>query len=523
MGYFSLVLHAHLPFVRHPEHEHFLEEKWLFEAITETYIPLLQLLDGWRKDQLPARLTLTLTPTLCSMLTDSLLQQRYHRHLNDLIGLTRKEIIRTHWEKPLRELANFYTARLESFRNYYTAREGDLLGAFREFHENGLLEIITSAATHAVLPLMNHKPSVRAQVLVACDHFQECFGHPPQGIWLPECGYSEELEPALCEAGIRWFILDTHGILNANPQPRYAVFAPVVTQSGLVAFGRDAESAQQVWSRQKGYPGHPQYREFYRDAGFDLDVDYLKSNLPWLQQRGYTGIKYHRITGHSGAKEIYDRPAALSTADQHAQEFLNARLDQIRKLREVLDRSPLILAPYDAELFGHWWYEGPEFLDSFVRKACLDQKHFKLITPGDYLSLHPINQVAAPSPSTWGEAGYSRVWLNEKNDWIYRHLAIAQQRMTELANDFPSPDELQQRALKQAGRELLLAQSSDWPFILSTGTSPDYAVKRIKEHLFSFTKLYDELRTGTVSQPDLERTEGRDNLFPNLNYKYWAG
>lgn len=521
-GYFSLVLHAHLPFVRHPEHERFLEENWLFEAITETYVPLLQILEEWRRDRLQARLTLSLTPTLCSMLLDPLLQDRYERHLNELIELTEKEVLRTQWEKPLNRLALFYRDRLMGIRDYYLARNRDLVRAYREAQDLGQLEIITSAATHALLPLLaDHPPSVRAQILVARDHYRHCFGRDPRGIWLPECAYLAALESALHEANIEWFILDTHGILLAKPRPRYGTFAPLLTQDGLAVFGRDADSARQVWSRDEGFPGDPVYREFYRDIGFDLDFDYVKDHLPAPGQRGFTGIKYYRITGKSGGKQVYERQAAVQKADEHAAGFLATRIVQVEKLAGIMDRPPLIVAPYDAELFGHWWYEGPEFLDCFVRKTCRDQKILKLITPGDYLSLHPANQLGAPGASSWGEQGYWRVWLNEKNEWIYPHLHMAQERMTELAHTFENVDTLQQRALSQASRELLLAQASDWPFILRTETSPDYARKRVKDHLLRFTTLYEQLTSGQVDDGWLQMVEGRDNIFPEVDYRYW--
>src|ERR1043166_1467018 len=219
-GYVSLVLHANLPFVRHPEHERFLEENWLFEGITETYIPLLQLIEGWAKDSMQVCLTLTLTPTLCSMLLDPLLQDRYLRHLERLIELAEKEILRTHWEKPFNELAKAYLERFKSVRDFYTGCDRNLIAIFRKFQDAGRLEIITSAATHSVLPLLGqHPPSLRAQILVARDHYRTCFGRDPRGFWLPECAYSAGLETILLEAGIRWFITDTHGILNASPRP----------------------------------------------------------------------------------------------------------------------------------------------------------------------------------------------------------------------------------------------------------------------------------------------------------------
>src|SRR5689334_19623972 len=200
-GYLSLVLHAHLPFVRHPEHERFLEESWLFEAITESYVPLLQLLERWQNDGVRSRLTLTLTPTLCAMLQDPLLQARYARHLDERLELAEKEIQRTLWEKPCHELALLYRERFLAIRDFYHARRGDLLGVFRKLQDEGQLEIITSAATHALLPLLaNHPPSLRAQILVARDHYRTCFGRDPRGIWLPECAYAGAVEPALKEA-----------------------------------------------------------------------------------------------------------------------------------------------------------------------------------------------------------------------------------------------------------------------------------------------------------------------------------
>src|SRR2546423_14075604 len=187
-GYLSLVLHAHLPFVRHPEHEKFLEENWLYEAITESYLPLLQLLESWQRDKLKLRLTLTLTPTLCSMLDDPLLRGRYQRHLEGLLDLADKEIHRTSWNKPMNALAVFYRKRFEQARQTYDAYQSDLVAAFRRFQDAGLIEIITSSATHALLPLLiSHPSSVRAQIFAARDHYHKCFGRPPRGIWLPEC------------------------------------------------------------------------------------------------------------------------------------------------------------------------------------------------------------------------------------------------------------------------------------------------------------------------------------------------
>ncbi|HEU6449284.1 MAG TPA: 1,4-alpha-glucan branching protein domain-containing protein [Verrucomicrobiae bacterium] len=522
-GYLSLVLHAHLPFVRHPEHEKFLEESWLFEAITETYIPLIQVLENWRRDGVRAQLTLSLSPTLCSMLNDPLLRRRYDRHLDELIALAEKEIHRTHWDRAFRELAWMYHYRFNLARETWRHHQFDMVGAFKKFQDEGAIEIITTAATHALLPLIaNHPPSVRAQILTARDHYQSCFGREPRGIWLPECAYAAGVEEFLQEANIRWFILDTHGVLYANPRPRYGTFAPIFTPNGIAAFGRDYDSSRQVWSKHEGYPGDPRYRDFYRDIGFDLDFDYVKDHLPSPENRGFTGMKYYRITGGRGEKQIYQRDLALQAASEHAQHFLDERITQNQKITGLLDRPPLVVAPYDAELFGHWWYEGPEFLDYFARKLFFDQKVIEMITPGEYLHRHPTNQIATPSASSWGEEGYYRAWLNESNEWILPHLQIAQERMSRLANKFARKSTpLQKRALKQAARELLLAQASDWPFILRAGTSPDYARRRVKDHLLRFISLHDQLTATSVDEKWLLQTESADNIFPDADWTYW--
>ncbi len=522
-GYVSIILHAHLPFVRHPEHDRFLEEAWLFEAITETYLPLIQIFRGWKHHNLSAQITLTLSPTLCAMLRDPLLQERYARHLDSLVELADKEIHRTHWDRAFHDLAWMYHHRLSDLRETYRSCGRDLIGEFRKLQNAGLLEIITTGATHGFLPLLaNHPPSVRAQILVARDYYRDCFGCDPRGIWLPECAYFEGLENFLQEANIRWFIVDAHGVLHGRPRPRYGVFAPVFTPNGVAAFGRDLESSRQVWSRHEGYPGDARYRDFYRDIGFDLDFDYVKPHLPSPEHRGFTGLKYYRITGQVRDKEVYHRDSALHAAGEHAAHFMNQRVAQIEKLSGIMDRPPLILSPYDAELFGHWWYEGPEFLDYFVRKTCHDQQTFELITPEEYLRRHPTNQIVAPSPSSWGEEGYGRVWLNDKNQWIYPHLQVAQERMSALVKRHPQPNALRERALKQAARELLLAQSSDWPFMLHTGTSPEYARQRVKDHLLRFIALHEQLTSTRVAEKWLQDVESRDNLFPEINFRYWA-
>ncbi|MCE9609073.1 MAG: DUF1957 domain-containing protein, partial [Chthoniobacter sp.] len=327
-GYLALLLHAHLPYVRHPEYAEFLEEDWLYEAITETYLPLLQMLHGLADDAVPFQLTLTLSPTLCHMLRDPLLQARTVRYLDRSVELARREVARTQDSGAMGEVARFYFHRLTQCRHDYVERwQRDLVKAFGVLQERGVIEIITCAATHGFLPLMETFPeAVRAQILIARDHYREMFGRDPRGIWLPECAYTPSLGPVLAEANLRWFVLDSHGVMFGQPRPRYAIYAPVFTPSGPAAFGRDRESSRQVWSAEEGYPGDPAYRDFYRDIGMDLPHDHIRPFLPPDGTRKFTGIKYHRITGRTHDKDIYNRGWALGAADHHAWDFMQSRV-----------------------------------------------------------------------------------------------------------------------------------------------------------------------------------------------------
>ena len=515
-----MVLHSHLPFVRHPEHENFLEEDWLFEAITETYIPLILMLEKLLNDGVDFRLTMSLTPTLISMLRDPLLQDRYLKHINKLIELGHKEVERTRWQPEFNHLANMYLGHFYASRNVFERYGRDLVNAFKGFQDTGKLEIITCAATHGFLPLMQVTPaSIRAQVKVAVSHYESVFGRKPIGIWFPECGYYPGYDAILKEAGIKYFFLDAHGILHGSPRPKYGVFAPVYCKSGVACFGRDLESSKQVWSSIEGYPGDYYYREFYRDIGFDLDYDYIR---PYIHPDGIrinTGIKYYRITGDTDHKEPYLPDRAKDKAAEQAGNFMFNRQRQVEHLFEFLQQKPIIVSPYDAELFGHWWYEGVIWLDFLIRKIVFDQDTISLITASEYLAINPRNQVITPSTSSWGWKGYNEMWLQGANDWIYRHLHFASERMTELAKEFPNTNGMVRRALNQALRELLLAQSSDWAFIMGTGSHTNYALKRTKEHLLRFTRLYESVKSNSIDENWLSDIEYKDNVFPEIDYR----
>jgi len=469
---------------------------------------------------------MSVTPTLAAMLSDPLLQYRYLRHLDNLIALSGKEIERTRWQPEFHPLALMYNDRFRRARDVFVKQyNNNLLQGFRRFFDAGNLELITCAATHGFLPLMTiNRNAMRAQIELGAREFQRHFGKRPQGIWLPECGYIEGVDELLRDSGIRYFFGDTHAVLYAEPRPKFGVYAPIVCPTSRVAvLARDTESSKQVWSAIEGYPGDYNYRDFYRDVGFDLDYDYLKPHLHASGIRTHLGIKYYKITGRTDHKQPYNPRTALDKAAEHAGNFMFNREKQVEWLSGAMDGRPsLIVAPYDAELFGHWWFEGPDWINFLLRKLHYDQQTVKPITVPEYLDRFPKLQLSQPTLSSWGYKGYCEVWLEGSNDWIYRHLHENSDRMVELAKQFAQPSPLQRRALNQAARELLLAQSSDWAFIMKTGTMVEYARERTRVHVLNFNHLYEEIKRDNVDEGWLSEVERRHNIFPDIDYRLYA-
>ena len=521
-GYVSFILHAHLPFIHHPESEDYLEEEWLYEAISETYIPLLLNFQKLEEEKVDFRLTMSITPPLLSMLDNKLLQKRYIKYLKKHIELCEKEVVRTASNDKVNSLSKYYLERytndLHIFKDIYNC---NLINAFKHFQDIGVLEIITCGATHGYFPILYvNENTVKAQIALGVQTYEKYFGKKPRGIWLPECGYVPEADKYLKQFGIEYIITESHGILYADPTPIYATFAPIVSPNGIIAFGRDIESSKQVWSSICGYPGDFNYREFYRDIGYDADYDYIKPYIAKNGARVNTGIKYHRITSKGDFKDYYNLQWAKDSAEKQAGHFFDSRVNQIEELSNIMkDTPPIVLCPYDAELFGHWWYEGPYWLYVLFKKIYYDNSNFKLITPSEYIDTFPNMQISTPCISSWGANGYSEVWLNHTNDYVHKHLHIAGDRMVELAHLFPNQKNgLKKKALNQCARELLLAQSSDWLFIITNGTMVDYAKKRIKDHIGRFTKLYEQIKSDNIDEEFLKNISKQDCIFPDIDY-----
>lgn len=529
-GYLCIILHAHLPYVRHPEYDYFLEENWLYEAITETYIPLLDVFEKLINEGVDFRITLSLSPSLVEMFNDYLLRERYKRYVERLIELSEKEGHRTKGDIHFEPIVKMYNQRFRRIKYLFEdVYKRDLTSAFKALQDTGRIEIITSTATHAFLPnLLIYPQAVRAQIKIAKEHFKKNFNRFPKGIWLPECGYAPGIDRYLKEEGIKYFFLDTHGVIYGRPLPQYGVYAPVFCPSGVIAFGRDVETSRQVWSSTEGYPGDTHYRDFYRDIGFDLDCEYIKPYINPDGMRTYTGLKYYRITGRADNKKPYDIAQAKKKAAEHASNFIFNRGLQVDFLSDTLRLNsinffPVIVATYDAELFGHWWFEGIDWLDFILRETQKKNVNFKTITPSEYIKLFPSQyeclQTCQPSMSSWGHRGYNEVWLNSSNNYIYRHLHKMTNRMIYLADRFPEANGITRRALNQAARELLLSQHSDWAFMMNAGDATEYAKKRFTEHTARFNSLYKSIISKNIPKRWLVEIEDKDRIFADIDYR----
>jgi len=533
-GSLAIVLHAHLPWVRHPEHERSLEEHWFFEAVAECYLPLLRNLREWTRDGVDWGLTLGVTPTLGAMWDDPLLRSRTARYLSERRELAQREIGRTLLVPALNAAARCHAEAYERAWADWEDCGGDLSGAFAGWARTGRLEVLAGPATHPILPLLADEPgSLAAQLALGVREHERRFGRPVRGLWLPECAWSSRIEPHLAGAGVGHCLLETHGVLGGSPAPPAAVFLPVRSLLGITLFGRDPGSARQVWSRQGGYPGDPRYREFHSDLADDADWEWIGGLMAAPGVRHPTGFKYRRVTGGAGEKAWYDRPEALLAVREHAGHFLSAQAERLARVAEGLACPPVVVAPYDAELFGHWWYEGPEFLDQVMRRA----GGFGILPETLSQALDRRGRdwpVSRPADSSWGEGGHLGVWLHPTNADLQPRLRTAGRQMVRVARaavapgaepppSGTSPRDLERWAAR-AARELLLAQASDWPFLIRMGTSAGYSRGRVEAHLAAFDRLaVAVLSAGATPPGGPGETTWPGDGFPEPDPRWWLG
>ncbi|WLD92073.1 1,4-alpha-glucan branching protein domain-containing protein [Alkalihalobacillus sp. AL-G] len=500
-GFFALVLHAHLPYVLH-EKSGRLEERWLFEAISESYIPLIW---GLENKSSNACYTLSLSPPLLEMLADERVKDRFLDYINNTLELIDKELKYVSNRDEL-ENVRFYQNRYKRIKQTFLEWNGNLITAFRSYALQNKLECITSSATHAFLPYIQTEQGLRLQIQLGIRCFERHFGFKPDGFWLPECAFTPGVDKVLYEEGIRYTFVDEGTIHSLDPKPENSVI-PVFSPHGIVLFPRHSEVSRKVWDAEAGYPGDGNYREFYRDIGYIREFDYIKNHIHPDGIRVDTGLKYHRVTGDTEKKDWYVRKSALNRVSEHSKDFIGVIGQSLQDDNNENDAPPITLASFDAELFGHWWFEGPEWITALLENS---ESTLSWITPKEFLRryYHSLDTHHACF-SSWGRDGFGDVWLNEANAWIYRHLHEMERELLKYFAIESNEDQLTKATLDQMAREWMLAASSDWTFIIDQQSSAEYAIRRLKDHIAAFNFLKKALDEKTVTSSLLEEVRSR--------------
>lgn len=526
-GYLIFELTCHLPYVKSSYPGEYPEENWLNDAINNTYLPLLRTLRRLDTKSVPFKLTFTISPTLASMLSDPILQERFVSYLDSRIGLGEKEVERTASEPEKNKLAKMYLELFLQNKTDFVGLYGmNILNGFNELQKNGKINIITTFATHCYLPFFQScTRSMEAQIYTAISTHTNMFNTTPSGFWLPELGYRQGIEDILSKFQIEYFFTAIHAFLFGSKIPGNGIYAPVqVGKSGVYAFCRDLASSMYVLSQTEGYPGDFAYREYSRDISGELDEAYLGNDIVYPDgSRVKSGFKYYSNTdGARDARHIYDPGKVDDVIKNHAENYIYNLKKRVKKLLRYTDRPPVIVCPYDSQVFGHWWFEGISWLEEVIKELASDPE-LELIYPDDYLKAYPESEKISLSFSSCGNGGYSGDWLNGSNDWIYRHIYSITDKMTELANRFSEEGGLKRRALNLAAREVLLAQASDWPFIMKSGIAAPFAARQVTEHVSNFLKIYNDLSGNSVDTEWLTNAEKKDSLFPDIDYHIFKG
>ena len=524
-GTFALFLHAHIPYCRMAGTWPAGEE-WLFEAINETYLPLLRVLRSWQTDRVPTRATIGVVPVLAEQLADDYMRRRFDEYLRDLIRRAESDAHRFADDPARRALAEHWRERLvANHRAWHSEFYGDILGTLRWLQSEGVCEIATSAATHGLLPLFGRESAIRAQVRIGVETYRRHFSRDPRGFWLPECAYRPAdsrdgrerrgIDEWLAAEGIEYTIVERAGLTggrllddwHGDGAPRTA--RGYRLPSGVTAFGRDDSTGQQVWSPHIGYPGDPCYLDFHRK-----DAD--------------SGLRYWRVTDrHAGAKDLYHPAWAADRVASHAEHFVALVESRVRDAAAGGVNAPVVVAPYDCELFGHWWHEGPEFLDQVGRRLAgtgvVAGETIGAFTERERGSFAPV----ALGASTWGLNGDFTTWLNHDHGWVWPLIddcaRVTEELIEEIERRGGPPDDRGRRVLRQLARESLLMQGSDWPFLLFTEQAKAYANGRYHLHHQRLCRQISAARDlddhSRLSDADLAEMSDADAAWPEIDYR----
>ncbi|MFX0031496.1 MAG: 1,4-alpha-glucan branching protein domain-containing protein [Candidatus Hodarchaeota archaeon] len=524
LGFFGLVLHGHMPWCKKsgvwPA-----GEIWYFEAALETYIPILNVLRELKERGIKTAITINITPILAELMADEYMKQRFSEYIYDLIKRAKSDIQRFEHQPQRKKIAEFHLKNFEYilhtfYHNYYR----DLLGSFKWLENEGMIELISCAATHGFLPLFESDSGLFSQIQMAVDTHKKHFGKPPKGIWLPECAYRpklvfqgkirESIDYWLNNSGIEYFFVDSQGILNAEilEQKNEVGLNTNIgfsLKTGVSAFGRNQKTSRQVWDARIGYPGNEYYREFHRK-----DPE--------------SGLHYWRVTGkriENGKKLLYDIDKAIEVIQSHANHFISLIESELSHFSKEWDFPGIIVSPFDFELYGHWWGEGVNWLNSILKLINSSDK-VEMITISEYISKYKENfSIIEMKESSWGEGGDFRVWKNPEHGWIWPYINGSIKEFEELLQKFLTPTGEERRILEQIARELLLMEGSDWPFLLYTKQAKDYANQRFHHHHQRFLKLIwaakDFNDKSRISLSELENIEDIDSCFKDIKIEYF--
>ncbi len=544
-GSFTFVLHSHLPYCRRAGRWPHGEE-WLHEAASETYLPLLAALHDLAGEGVRYRLTIGVTPVLAEQLADADVRANLEDYLIDQRDRAYSDVARFEREgEPARaSLADFYHRRFVWLLDQYVNRFGrDIVGALRQIQDSGYVEIAGSAATHGYLPLFERDSSIHAQIATGLRAYQRHFGRHAESFWLPECGYRPPFMTApggyrkpglhefLAEHGLYCFFVETNAIEGGAPlgkaagdavgpygsiPRRYMVPLPTypeptlrttlqpywVFDTRIAAIGRERRTGLQVWSAEHGYPGDYHYLEFHK-------------------KDGGSGLRYWRVTGAKvdlAEKALYDPRTAGERVREHAAHFAGLVEDVVREFHAGTARHGIVSAAYDTELFGHWWFEGVDWLKEVLRRLAASED-VALTGAAEFIRKHPPDDVMAIPEGSWGQAANHFTWMNADTEWMWPIISDAQRRMETIVAQHPSPSQEIEAALNQAARELLLLQSSDWPFLVTTWQAREYATLRFSDHVERFRQLAAQIERGTADAALVENYREADNVFPDVDFR----
>ncbi len=552
VGSFVFMLHSHLPYYRKAGMWPFGEEN-LYECMCETYIPLLNAISElYDEEGIKAKLTVGITPILAEQLNDEHLKEGFIKYLDSRIAQVSKDLER--YPDPnvansqhLKYLANYYHIWFKNIKDSFINKYNkDLIAAFKKYQDLGCIEITTSGATHGFSPLLATDANLNAQFSVGSQTTEKLFGKKAKGAWLPECAYRQgyeyigkdgkkkwrpAIEVTLQNNDIEYFFTESHVIEGGNsignrrvvgvygnieyiPLPEreatgYDTYSAYWLPDAQVAvMGRNERAGYQVWSAADGYPGDGCYREFHK-------------------KDDKSGMHYWRITSPSadlGNKMLYDPILALSQVNSNSDHYTTLIYHLLNDYKNSHNgKEGLVMVSFDTELFGHWWFEGVEFIKQVIKKFHKYLPEVERVTAGEYLKEHPPVEAIQIPESSWGQGGHFYVWQNHLTEWMWPIIHACEKRMSAIADKFNKvpEDKLMQRALAQVARENLLLQSSDWPFLITTWQAKDYATDRFNEHVHRFVTIADMIDANCINESILSEIENIDNCFPDINYRVY--